>query len=212
MLILLVYLQQHSFQNLILLLRHSYLEYSKFTTTHFFNKLYNIYIWVAPLTSSRCSYLGLRTPLRQRSAWPAPPEWFRSAVRPSGPRRAGQTVACCSVPSLRQLHPSGRWRPGCSRSTSAPHPTSQSPPWRWKSCSMKRQLFDDLHSRRKRIEVLMLLIHLNWHTHSRKSFTIFLFNFTVDRDHLSHKILFLNNSSKFYASKTCFNGYIYYSK
>lgn len=46
MLILLLYLQQHSFQNLILLtlLRHSYLEYSKFTTTHFFNKLYNIYM------------------------------------------------------------------------------------------------------------------------------------------------------------------------
>lgn len=44
MLILLVYLQQHSFQNLILLLRHSFLEYSKFTTTHFFNKLYNIYM------------------------------------------------------------------------------------------------------------------------------------------------------------------------
>lgn len=150
MLILLVYLQQHSFQNLILLLRHSYLEYSKFTTTHFFNKLYNIYIWVAPLTSSRCSYLGLRTPLRQRSAWPAPLEWFRSAVRPSGPRRAGQTVACCSVPSLRPLHPSGRWRPRCSRSTSSPHPTSQSPPWRWRSCSMKRQLSDDLHSRKKK--------------------------------------------------------------
>lgn len=179
---------------------------------HIFSTNFTIYIWVAPLTSSRCSYWGLRTPLRQRSAWQAPLEWFRSAVRPSGPRQAGQTVACCSVPSLRPLHPSGRWQPRCSRSTSAPHLTSQSPPWRWRSCSMKRQLFDDLHSWRKRIVVLMLLIHLNWHTHSRKSFTIFLFNFTVDRDHLSHKILFLNNSSIFYASKTCFNGYIYYSK
>lgn len=102
--------------------------------------------YIAPLTSLRCSYWGLRIPLRKRSALPAPPVWFQSAVRPSELRLVGQTVACCSVPSLHQLHPGGIWRPGCSRSTSAPHPTSRSPPWHWRSCSTKRQLFDDLHS------------------------------------------------------------------
>lgn len=58
----------------------------------------------------------------------------------------------------------------------------------------------------------MLFIYLNWYIYSKKYIIIFLFNFLVDRDYLSYKILFLNNLFKFFVSKICFNGYIYYSK